>query len=105
MRDPARGRMVAREPRRASPATKRMREAFTCETSGSLRAMSATIRRQRSVAFGRGGRRARTVVRTATMIGFERDRSELLGSDRAGAHLGSVHLESAGPAERAAHRE
>src|SRR5438552_14542382 len=55
--------MVARDPRRASPATKRMREALMCDSSGSLRAMSAAMRRQSRVALGRGARRARTLLR------------------------------------------
>src|SRR5437660_3241486 len=55
--------MVAREPRRASPATKRMREALMCASSDSLRAMSAATRRQSRVALGRGARRARTLLR------------------------------------------
>src|SRR5438067_631217 len=52
--------MVAREPRRASPATKRMREARTWASSESLRVMSWTMRRQSRVALGRSARRART---------------------------------------------
>src|SRR5437763_14799716 len=52
--------MVAREPRRASPATKRMREARTWASSESLLVMSCTMRRQSRVALGRSARRART---------------------------------------------
>src|SRR5260221_4070363 len=69
MRAPCSGRMVAFEPRRASPATKRMRAARTCDSSGSLLAMSATMRRQSSVAFGRGARRARTWERMGSAAG------------------------------------
>src|SRR5690349_16259315 len=45
--------MVARDALRASPATKRIRPAFTWESSGSLRAMSAAMRLQSSVTLGR----------------------------------------------------
>ena len=58
---PPSGRMVAREARRASPDTKRMRAASMWESSGNLRTMSATTRRHSSVALGRSARRARTL--------------------------------------------
>src|SRR5512137_137963 len=49
------GRMVAREARRASPATTRIRPAFTWASSGRRRATSRISRFTASVMRGRGG--------------------------------------------------
>src|SRR6185295_508047 len=96
-----------------SPATKRMRDARMWDISGSFLTMSATMRRQRSVALGLGARRARTRERmdlqsmtcARWLIASECGRSELLGADGARADLGSLHARQARAAARAADRE
>src|SRR6267142_24839 len=101
--------MVAREPRRASPATKSTRAGFTCESSGSFLAMSAAMRLQSSVALGRGALRVRMGANRCEMDAItamveSAGGEELLGSHGARPRLGTVHdhrpRATQGPADR-----
>src|SRR5258706_6878800 len=88
--------MVARDPRRASPATKSTRAGFTCASSGSFFAMSAAMRLQSSVALGRGALRVRmggesVAVDAITAMVESAGGTGLLGAHGARPGVGAIH--------------
>ena len=102
--------MVARDPRRASPATKRMRAGCTWESSRQLLRHVRRDRRQSSVAFGRGARRVRWVGpcgRTLSRGWYTRgvDRKNYWVRTEHGRVWGPYTGRRARAAARAAHRE
>src|SRR5689334_9224944 len=101
--------MVAREALRASPATKTMRPACTCDSSGSLRAMSAAMRLHSIVTLGRrvfmckpGELRNGS---TPAVYSARAGGTELLGPHGARPRVGTVHGERPRAPARPAHRQ
>src|SRR3954465_6502271 len=102
--------MVARELRRASPATKRTRAGCTCDSSAIFFAMSAAMRLQSSVALGRGALRVRmggesVAVDAITAMVESAGGTELLGAHGARPGLGAIHDLRARASEGTAQRK